>query len=236
MCVESERMVKAEVKQVRNAECEMRSEQRRISRRMTVVALCALLFPAVRATADDLFLGRSLDQWNELLVSSEGSRRAYAAWGIAQLAAKAAGGPADPIAFSELVKLTSDIDPAVRCWGVSGLASFAERLGAKDGGRTAALNALEPLLEDSSAAPRIAAAESIGLLGQPQKGLPVLIAALDDRQESIRIQAAWALEKLGPAARPAEQALRKATADTSETVKTIARRSIAKLESKKKRP
>src|SRR5205085_744226 len=145
---------------------------------MTVIALGALLCPALTAGAEDLFLGRSLDQWNELLTSSEGIRRAYAAWGIARLAAKAAGGPTDQIAFSELVKLISDSDPAVRCWGVSGLASFAERLGAKDGGRTAALNALEPLLEDSSAAPRIAAAETLALLVQPQKGLPVLIAGV----------------------------------------------------------
>src|SRR5438309_197148 len=112
----------------------MRSDRKLASRCMTAIATGALLCCVITVRADDLFLGRSLDQWNELLTSSEGSRRAYAAWGIARLAARAAGGPTDQIAFSELVKLISDSDPAVRCWGVSGLTSFAERLQPKDGG------------------------------------------------------------------------------------------------------
>jgi len=201
---------------------------------MTVIALGALMCPAVAVTAEDLFLGRSLDEWNEVLTSSEGSRRAYAAWGIARLASRIAGGPSDQIAFAELVKLVSDSDPAVRCWGISGLTEFAQRLGPKDGGQTAVINALSPLLEDVASSPRVSAAESLGLLGQPAKALPVLVAGMRDRHEAIRMQAALALEKLGNAARPVEQALRDATYDPSDAVKAIARRALSRLESKKK--
>jgi HEAT repeat protein len=176
--------------------------------------------------AQDAFLGRSADQWSERLTSSQGQQRVHAAWAIAQLAGQAAGGPGDQVHFAELVKLVSDNDAMVRYWGVIGLAAFAERLGQGDGGQTAVVNTLEPLLDDNAAAPRIAAATSLGLFGQPGKALPILVSALSDPHESIRIQAAAALEKLGPAARPAEAALRHATNDHSQYVKRIAARAL----------
>jgi HEAT repeat protein len=148
---------------------------------------------------------------------------------LAQIAGRAAGGPGDHILFAELVKLVSDGDPSVRYWGVLGLASYAQQLKAGDGGRGAAVNTLAPLLEDKAPGPRLAAAAALGELGQPEKALPVLVAAMSDPQEAIRIQAVAGLEQLGTAARPAEATLRAATTDSSEYVKRISARALEKL-------
>src|SRR5262249_35356109 len=156
--------------------------------------------------------------------------RGYAAWGIAQLAGRSAGGLSDQLFFSELVKLVSDHDTAVRGHGISGLTLFSQRLGPKDGGRTAAINAPPPPFGDSAPAVRVAAAESLGLLGQLEKAISVLIAALNDPQDLIRLQAVAALEAWGPAARPAAEALRKTANDSSPQVKQITARVLARLD------
>src|SRR5205085_9948977 len=78
-------------------------------------------------------------------------------------------------------------------------------------------------------APRVAAAEALCLLGQAEKALPVIVAAMGDPQDSVRIQAVGALEKIGPAARPAIGTLQKAATDPSEYVKRISERSLVTL-------
>jgi HEAT repeat protein len=128
----------------------------------------------------------------------------------------------------------NDSDPSVRYWGIQGLGSFAGRLAKRDGGQMAVVNALTPLLDDKSPAPRISAAQALGELGQSDKALPILVAAMSDPQESVRIQAVAALEKLGPAARPAQSTLQAATSDSSEYVKRISQRALARLETEKK--
>jgi FOG: HEAT repeat len=182
------------------------------------------------ALGQEAFLGRTVDQWSASLASGMGQQRVEAAWALAQIASREAGGPGDHIQFAELVKLVSDSDPAVRYWGVLGLAGYATQLKAGDSGRGAALNTIAPLLDDKAPAPRIAAAASIGQLGQANRALPVLVAALGDAQEATRIQAIAALEQLGPAARPAEKTIRAATTDSSEYVKRISERAIKKLD------
>jgi HEAT repeat protein len=199
--------------------------------------VCSLLFcwaSSHVARAQETFLGRSADEWSEALTSSQEQKRVHAAWAISQLASQAVGGPNDQVHFAELVKLVSDSDPTVRYWGVMGLASYAQRLGKGDGGQTAVANTLEPLLDDKAAAPRIAAAQTLGTLGQAEKALPALVSAMSDPHESVRIQAVAALEKLGPAARPAEATLRRATSDSSEYVKRISERAILQLDTAKK--
>jgi HEAT repeat protein len=165
-----------------------------------------------------------------MLNSSTQTERTYAAWAIGQIATERAGSPNDQVYFAELVKLIHDNDPTVRYWGVLGLAGYANKLPAKDGGKTAVANAVAPLLEDKAAAPRIAAAQTLGMIGQPDKALPVLVAAMSDPQDSVRIQAATALEKLGNSARPAIATLEKGTADSSEYVKRISERSLQSLD------
>jgi HEAT repeat protein len=205
---------------------------RRCAELSLIIALSVGLFDV--AGGEETFLGRSVDEWSTALTSSEGQKRVHAAWAIAQLASKSAGGPNDQLHFAELVKLLSDSDSSVRYWGVQGLGAFAERLAKRDGGQMAVVNALLPLLDDKSPAPRTAAAQALGVLGQSEKALPVLVAAMRDPQDSVRIQAVAALEKLGPAAKPAQATLQAATSDSSEYVKRISQRALARLEAEKK--
>ena len=195
------------------------------------MALVALSAVAARGQEGDAaFLGRTADEWTAELTSGEQPSKVLAAWAIAQLAPQAAGTPAEHIEFARLVTLTSDRDAAVRYWGVTGLAAYAERLEAGDSGRASVASTLGPLLGDAAPAPRIAAALAIGKLGQPDKAVPVLIAAMSHPQDAVRIQAVSALETLGAAARPAEQALRDAATDSSEYVKRISARTLEKLD------
>jgi HEAT repeat protein len=199
----------------------------------SVLLACIFCFTVIQhsaTTAADDFLGRNLDQWSEMLSSSQQNERAYAAWAIGKLAEQSAGKPNDQVYFAELVKLIHDNDATVRYWGVLGLAGYAKKLPPNDGGKTAVTNTLAPLLEDKAAAPRIAAAQTLGLLGQADKALPVIVAAMSDPQDSARIQAASALETLGPAARPATATLERATTDSSEYVKRISSRSLQALD------
>jgi HEAT repeat protein len=201
--------------------------------RLFLAAAMALLIVG-GASAQDAFLGRTAEQWSAAVAGGQGQQRVEAAWALAQIASREAGGPGDHIPFAELVKLISDSDPSVRYWGVLGLAGYAQQLKAGDSGRGAAIGALSPLLEDQAAAPRIAAAAGLGQLGQTDKALRVLVAAMSDPQDATRIQAVAALEQLGPAARPAEQTLRDATTDSSEYVKRISERALRKLNAKAK--
>lgn len=196
----------------------------------------AILGLTTELTAAEEFLGRSFDQWSEMLTSSQPNERTYAAWAIGKLAEQSAGKPNDQVYFAELVKLVHDNDATVRYWGVLGLAGYAKSLPNKDGGQKAVINTVAPLLEDKAAAPRIAAAQTLGILGQPEKALPVLVAAMSDPQDSVRIQAAGALEAMGPAARPASATLEKGTSDSSEYVKRISERTLQSLDPNRKPP
>lgn len=196
------------------------------------LAVCGLAITG-QVPAKELFQGKSLDEWAQELPVAEGKRRANAAHAIAQLAGNSSGTPADEEGFAELIKLASDSDPAVRYWGANGLAMFGQRLGKSDGGRRAAINAIEPLLTDKVAAPRIAAALALGQLGQSTRSLDILIPAMSEKDEAVRVQAAQALANLGPAATPAEAALRAATKDSSAEVRQIAARALASLAANK---
>jgi hypothetical protein len=198
--------------------------------RLVFVAMLFFGGPISLACGQDMFLGRSTDEWVQTLASSGKSQRTQAAWAMAQMAGRAAGGPNAQVHFAELVKLGSDSDPTLRYWGVQGLAAFGQPLGEKGGSRTAAINTLLLLLDDPSAASRIAAAQALVVLGEPGKALPVIVAAMSDPQDSVRIQAVAALEKAGPAARPAEATLQAATSDSSEYVKRISERALKRLQ------
>jgi HEAT repeat protein len=199
-----------------------------------VLFIIALLGLITRSSAADDFLGRSFDHWSEMLSSSQQNERAYAAWAIGKMAEQSAGKPHDQVYFAELVKLIHDNDATVRYWSVMGLAGYAKSLSNKDGGQTAGVNTVAPLMEDKAAARRIAAAQAIGILGQPEKALPVLVGAMSDPQDSARIQAASALEAMGPAARPAVATLEKGTTDSSEYVKRISERTLQTLDPNRK--
>ena len=192
-----------------------------------------LFRPEAAASGSDELLGRTLDEWSEKITTSEGEARSEAAWAIAQLASATAGEIGDQIGFAELVKLVNDHEPKVRYWGIQGLSSFARRLSSKDGGQTAVHNALEPLLDDPAPEPRIAAALVAAQLGNTEKSLPVLTSALRDRADSVRLQAAAALEQLGPTAQPAAASLRSAATDSNEYIRRIATRALIQLQESK---
>jgi HEAT repeat protein len=199
-------------------------------RQRTAVALVAVacLIP-VKLVAEEPFLGRSADQWSNQFASAKGQQRAYAAWAIAQLDTSDANDAANQNRLESLNKLVQDGDPTVRYWGVFGLSRLAQRNNDDPSFQTKVSETLLPMLNDKSLAPRIAAAESLCLLGQTEKGLPVIVAAMADPQDSVRIQAVAALEKLGAKARPAIGTLEKATSDSSEYVKRISERSLTAL-------
>ena len=108
--------------------------------------------------------------------------------------------PGDMPALLELLRAG---DPAVRVWGATGLAA----LGAK------ARPATEQLLaatQDESPEVRVLAAEALAHVGRLPEALPVLIAALQHDSAVIRLRALNVLDQLGPAARPALQAIQQA--------------------------
>lgn len=198
--------------------------------RIAVLASCWLGMLASGARAQHTFEGQTLDQWSEKLTASEGKERQHAAQAIAELAGRRGDDLQIAESYSQLVQLLSDDDAAVRYWGVRGVAWFAEKLPAGDGGRQAAASTLNPLLKDPAPQPRITAAETLAHLGDPRPALTVLTASLEDRSEAVRLLAATALEGLGNAASPAKAALRKAASDQSPKVQKIARRILKRLE------
>jgi HEAT repeat protein len=195
----------------------------------SMLSALSLLLAGSLSLCDDSFVGKTPQQWKEQLSSAQPQSRVEAAWAIAQIAGRSASDPQNATLEGILQQLVRDADPSVRYWGTQGLAMYAQRVGPNVGGQAAAIRELEPLLNDKSPAPRIAAAGALGLLGKADKALPVLTSAMDDPQDSVRIQAVAALEKLGPAARPAISTLEKAMSDPSEYVKRISERSLASL-------
>jgi HEAT repeat protein len=166
------------------------------------------------------FLGRTPEQWLTQTQSKQAEERAEAAWVIAQLAAD------DP---QSAAKLIGSDDATVRYWGVLGLQRALHSPDQPDSVRELIRQTLPPALTDKALSVRIAAAETLGLAGDAERALPVLVEAMSHPQDPVRIQAVAALEKLGVAARPAEKTLRDASSDSSEYVKRISARALQKL-------
>lgn len=178
------------------------------------------------------FLGRSAPEWHARLLAHE-TARAEAAWALSQLVER---NPqlAESIRLDALKPLMSHPDAAVRYWSVHGLQRLALSPDTGHATREAIQTLLRKTLADKAPAPRIAAAEGLGLLGDIDEALPVLMKAMSEPQDAVRIQAVSALEKLGAAALPAEVTLRAATTDSSEYVKRISTRTLSKLDSSRK--
>lgn len=109
----------------------------------------------------------------------------------------------DPKAIGELLGLLESEDAAVRYWGAVGLVAL---------GREAepAREALRKATADSAPNVRIAAAEALCQIDQVGAGLPILVECLSHRSALVRLQAINALDRLGPNARPALEAMRRA--------------------------
>ena len=115
----------------------------------------------------------------------------------------------------------ADPQPSVRYWA-------ALWLGLQ--GAAAAGDELAERLGDLSAIVRVAAATALCRLGREAEGLPVLVAALRDENEYVRLRAATELDYLEEMARPAFDAFGAiAESDASGDMQKLARRVIAEL-------
>jgi HEAT repeat protein len=201
---------------------------------LLISAVCLLAGAANTARADEpRFLGRTRKEWvSELEASAGRRRRSHAAWALAQMADREAGPTGTMVWLNELFLLCEDESSTVRYWGQLGVQNFALKLPPNHPARASTIKLLMDAATDSSLAARIVAAKTLAQMGHADQGLEVLVDALQDPQESVRIQAIAALEKLGPTARPAEAALRVATSDPSEYVKRIATRALETLAAK----
>jgi HEAT repeat protein len=196
-----------------------------------------LLLSGTSAWGDEpagTFLGRTSDEWQARLNSDNPQVRAEAAWAIAQYVER-------DLQRNESLPLLMlnnldfhQADATVRFWMIQGLQRLTLAKGARTEARQTVRVSLQKSLEDKSPAPRLAAAETLGLLGDTEAALPVLVEAMNHPQDAVRIQSVAVLEKLGEAARPAEATLRAATTDSSEYVKRISTRALTKLVATKK--
>jgi HEAT repeat protein len=208
------------------------------TKRTWYFVLIALLFlggamPAQGADVPVTFLGRAHDQWVARLQSQQQHERVEAAWALSQIVVHHPPLAAESASQTALIALQSDRDPTIRYWGIHGLQRLVLTKPGPKAIHPAVYEALRAALQDESAAPRIAAAETLGLIAEADDALNVLTAAMGDSQDAVRIQAVSALEKLGEAARPAEAKLRAATSDSSEYVKRISTRALQKLNASK---
>jgi len=121
-----------------------------------------------------------------------------------------------------LVQLLSDSDSAARYWGATGLVALGP-------GARPALADLKKSLEDPSPSVRIAVAEAVARLGEVGVALPVLVAAMRDENEWVRLHAVNVLDRLGPQARPALETLTDARQERSEYVRRVAEYALEKL-------
>ena len=146
-------------------------------------------------------------------------------WDTLRTVAALAGAGA-PEGVMQLLSAAKDSPhPAVRWWAVTGLNNLTAVPGE---GRAA----LRRALDDPSAVVRVAAAAGV-VRRMPDDAAPaleVLKAALADGDEWVRLQAALALDELGPRARPALGALRAAVNDgTSKYVARVANHAVNAL-------
>jgi HEAT repeat protein len=204
-----------------------------MNRRSCLIAACwACVCMASAAAQDPQFLGRTRQGWVDQLESGFRRQRSHAAWGLQEFAAEQLNSQNAAIWLNELLLLTESSSPSVRYWGAVGLGRMIGKLERSAPARSKALDSLPQLLKDLSPAVRIAAADALEQASDKSAALAVLVESMAHPQDAVRIQAVTALERWGEAARPAAQTLRSAAGDSSEYVKRIAARTLAKLDGK----
>ena len=128
----------------------------------------------------------------------------------------------DPNNVSRLIDLLNDKDSAVRYWGAVGCLALGE-------GAAPAKKVLADRLDDPSPDVRVAAAETLCVLGQPGKALGVLRDALDHENEYVRLYAANALDNLDQIAQPLLNVLEQKMNDPSKYVVRVMEKAIPDL-------
>ena len=114
-------------------------------------------------------------------------------------------GQRDAKNLPKLVALLDDNEPIIRWWATLGLVMLGEQA------QVAEPVLLDRCLKDDSPLVRIAAAEALLRLGRVDQARTVLVAALADETPFVRLRALNALYRMGNAARPAREAIEKAS-------------------------
>ncbi len=202
-----------------------------MTRQRTCAVAAVLLFAQAvsLSAAEPVFLGRTRERWVNLLESGQRRQRGFPPWAMQQFALEQLNPQNELIWLNELLLLAESSSPSARYWGAVGLGRMIVKLPADSAARAKACEALAGLLEDYSLSVRIAAADGLLPASDRQRALAVLKESLAHPQEAVRIAAATALEHWGEAARPAIDALQQGTKDSSEYVKRISTRAVAKL-------
>lgn len=104
--------------------------------------------------------------------------------------------------YKDFAVFLSDSEPAVRYWGVIGLMALGEL-------PDSAISQLQASLEDDSPEVRIAAAEALCRINNPENALQVLAKDLESSDLYVRLHAASTLAVIGPYAAPARHSIMK---------------------------
>lgn len=177
----------------------------RVKARLMAIQVVTQLGPAAKDTVPALI---------EALDAEETKVRAFAALALGRIGKPAADAVVrleaalhDPHAR---VRITS----ALAAWGITGDLETARAV-------------LWQALTSSDPRVRTMAAEAFGELGDA--GVNLMIVALADRDEDVRVAAAQTLGRIGGRSRTARQALQEATQDPSPVVAAAARKALASL-------
>jgi arylsulfatase A-like enzyme len=125
----------------------------------------------------------------------------------------------DPALRPRLLRAAGASDPAVRYWAVLGL-------GLLDSPDDATLAQVRNALQDQAAWVRVAAADALCRQGCYDEAVPTLAAAMEDRNEWVRLQAINVLDRIDGHARPALPAVRKALQDANGYVVRVAQHAV----------
>ena len=129
----------------------------------------------------------------------------------------------DAANLPQFIKTMTDANEAMRYWAVLGCLMLGQKA-------TPAKESLVAALADDSPHVRVVAAETLCRIGEAARGLAALSELLTTHKNAkVRLQAANALDHVGDLAKPALDALRKATRDEDDYVKRASRYTAAVL-------
>lgn len=109
----------------------------------------------------------------------------------------------DSDALPKLVRLLDDEDAAVRFWAATGLVALGEKGAPAEAG-------LVEAAKDTAGCVRVTAAEALFNIGRTELTISLLTDALNDPSPLVRLRAMNVLDRMGPSARPALDAMRNA--------------------------
>ena len=119
------------------------------------------------------------------------------------------------------LELLDDEDSAVRYWGAIGGLVAPEN--AKSGSAR-----LTKALADPSPSVQVAAAHALAGIGMEELALPVLMRALANDNEWVRVHALNVLDDLGPKAAPARKAVETLQSDPNEYIKALVKHILSR--------